>query len=97
VPALLEVHAEWTKRVGTAKVNETLLAAQAETPPPRGAGRVKYATQIAAGPPRFVLFTTGHIPTTYARFLENRLRRAFGFQGVPIRLIFRRRTRRGSR
>jgi len=97
VPALLDVHAEWTKRVGTAKVNEVLLAAQAETPPPRGAGRVKYATQIAAGPPRFVLFTTARMPTTYARFLENRLRKAFGFRGVPIRLIFRRRTRRGSR
>ena len=97
VPALLEVHGEWTKRVGTAKVNEVLLAAQSETPPPRGTGRVKYATQIAAGPPRFVLFTTGRIPTTYARFLENRLRKAFGFRGAPIRLIFRRRKRRGSR
>ncbi|HEX6206766.1 MAG TPA: ribosome biogenesis GTPase Der [Actinomycetota bacterium] len=97
VPALLAVHREWTRRVPTSKVNEILLSAQAETPPPRAGGRIKYATQIAAGPPRFVLFTTGRIPTTYARFIENRLRDAFGFEGTPIRLIFRRRQRRGAR
>lgn len=94
VPALLAVHEHWMKRVPTSKVNEVLLAAQGATPPPRGTGRVRYATQIAAGPPRFVLFTTARITTTYARFLENRLRAAFGFEGVPIRLIFRRRQRR---
>ena len=90
VPALLGVHGEWTRRVPTAKVNEVILGAQGEHPAPRGTGRVKYATQVAAGPPRFVLFVTGVIPTSYARFLENRLRAAFGFQGTPIRLVFRR-------
>jgi GTP-binding protein len=94
VPALLEVHGEWTRRVPTAKVNEVILGAQAEHPAPRGTGRVKYATQVAAGPPRFVLFSGGPIPTAYARHLERRLRDAFDLGGVPIRLTFRRRRRR---
>ncbi|HZB03159.1 MAG TPA: ribosome-associated GTPase EngA, partial [Actinomycetota bacterium] len=62
-------------------------------PPPRQTGRIRYASQVAARPPRFVLFSTGPVPSAYARFLENRLREAFGFDGVPIRFTFRRRRR----
>jgi GTP-binding protein len=55
---------------------------------------VLYGSQVGAGPPRFVVFTAGPVPQTYARFLENRLRQAFGFDGVPIRFSFRRRRKR---
>jgi GTPase len=94
VPAMLETHGEWTRRVSTADVNRVLQQAQAEHPPGGRGGRILYGTQVGVGPPRFVIFTTGPVPpASYTRFLENRLRSAFGFSGVPIRLSFRRRRR----
>jgi GTP-binding protein len=93
LPAQLRVHEAWTRRVPTAEVNRVVLAAQGERPPPRQTGRILYASQVRSGPPRFVLFSRGPIPAAYARYLENRLRRAFGFDGVPIRFTFRRRRR----
>ena len=93
-PALLAAHDAWTRRVPTAEVNKVLERAQGENPPPRQTGRVLYGSQVASGPPRFVLFTAGPVPPGYARFLENRLRRAFGFDGVPIRFSFRPRRKR---
>jgi GTPase len=92
-PALLSTGEGWAKRVSTSEVNRVLQRAQAEHPAPRVTGRILYGSQVGSGPPRFVVFSAGPIPRTYARFLENRLRGAFGFQGVPIRLTFRRRRR----
>jgi GTPase len=93
IPTLLEVHAEWMRRLPTAEVNRVLQRAQAAHSPP-GGGKLLYGTQVSAGPPRFVIFGTGGpYPDSYARFVENRLRDAFGFAGVPIRLSFRRRRR----
>jgi GTPase len=89
--ALLRTHEAWLRRVGTAEVNRVLQRAQEEHPPPRVTGRILYGSQVTAGPPRFVLFSGGPIPTAYARHLEHRLREAFDLGGVPIRLTFRRR------
>lgn len=97
VPSLLEVHGNWARRISTGDVNRVLQAAQGETPPPRVAGRLLYGTQVATGPPRFVIFMGGTVPAAYRRFLENRLRDVFGFGGVPIRLSFRKRQRRRKR
>ncbi len=95
VPALLETHAHWMRRVPTAEVNRVIHRAQEEHPPPRQGGRLQYATQVSVGPPRFVIFATGSgHSASYTRFLENRLRSAFGFDGVPLRLSFRSRRRR---
>jgi GTP-binding protein len=91
--ALLQVHEAWNRRVPTAGVNRVVQQAQGMHPPPRQTGRIRYASQVAAQPPRFVLFSPGPVPSAYARFLENRLREAFGFDGVPIRFTFRRRRR----
>lgn len=93
-PALLRTHEAWRRRVGTAEVNRALQRAQDEHPPPRVTGRILYGSQVASGPPRFVVFSGGAIPTTYSRYLEHRLREAFDLDGVPIRLTFRRRRRR---
>jgi GTP-binding protein len=89
LPALLTVHAAWSRRVPTSEVNRVLQAAVGSNPPPRAAGRIRYGTQVSAGPPSFVLFGTGDPGPTYRRFLENSLRGAFGFDGVPVRLSFR--------
>jgi GTP-binding protein len=88
-PALLALHARWGSRATTAKVNEVVRLAQQERPPTRGVGTLRYATQVSAGPPAFVLFG-GKVPEpSYRRYLENRLRARFELAGVPIRLTFR--------
>lgn len=90
---LLALHERWSKRIPTAEVNRVLGEAQGERPPPQGTGRFLYGTQVSAGPPTFVLFggkAGGTGPDRpYQRFLENRIRREFGFEGVPVRLRFR--------
>jgi GTP-binding protein len=87
-PALLAVHERWSTRVPTAEVNRVVEAAQSERPAPARA-RYRYATQVSSGPPTFVLFGGAPPDPSYQRFLENRLRREFGFEGVPVRLRFR--------
>jgi len=89
---LLALHERWSRRVPTAEVNRVLQDAQGERPAPGGT-RYRYGTQVSAGPPSFVLFGGAEPEASYRRFLENRLRRAFGFEGVPIRLRFRRKQR----
>jgi GTP-binding protein len=97
LPSLLSVHEAWAKRVPTAEVNRVLESAQAAHPVPRRAGRILYGTQVASGPPRFVVFGTADPGPSYRRYLENTLRKEFGFGGVPIRMSFRpRRRRKGS-
>jgi GTP-binding protein len=93
-PVLLDLHERWTSRISTSKVNEVIQQAQRERPTPRVAGTLHYATQVATGPPSFVIFGGANEPDgTYQRYLENRLRRTFDLDGVPIRLKFRPRKR----
>ena len=93
-PLLVDLHARWARRVSTAKVNEVLQEAQAQRPTPRNAGNLHYSTQVGSSPPSFVIFGGSRAPDpSYQRYLENRLRRTFGYDGVPIRLTFRPRTR----
>jgi len=88
-PALLGVRDRWARRVATAEVNRVLERATGSHPPPRGVGRIRYGTQVGAGPPTFVLFGPDRVPPSYTRYLESSLREAFGFGGVPVRLRFR--------
>jgi GTP-binding protein len=92
-PVLADLHARWSSRAPTAKVNEVVQRAQGERPTPRDAGTIHYATQVTAGPPSFVLFGGRAPDAPYRRFLEHRLRAAFDLAGVPIRLTFRPRRR----
>jgi GTP-binding protein len=93
IPALLAVHEAWCRRVPTADVNRVLQEAVAATPPPRGFGRLKYGTEVAARPPTFVLFGMSFPGASYQRYLEHALRDAFSLEGVPIRISFRGRER----
>jgi GTP-binding protein len=97
VPSLVSVHESWSARAPTAEVNRVLEAALSAHPPPRQSGRILYGTQVSAGPPAFVLFGAADPGPSYRRYLEGALRRAFGFQGVPVRLSFRARRRPGAR
>ncbi|HEU4355218.1 MAG TPA: GTPase, partial [Actinomycetota bacterium] len=91
---LFGLHRRYLRRTPTAEVNRVLQQAQDERP---GPVRYRYGTQVAAGPPSFVLFGGRAPDAGYLRFLENRLRRELGLEGVPIRLRFRTgRARRGG-
>jgi GTP-binding protein len=85
---LLELHDRWTRRAATSTVNEVTASIQDERQAPAGV-RYRYATQVSAAPPTFVLFGGRPPGANYERFLENRLRRAFELDGVPVRLRFR--------
>jgi GTPase len=92
--------AERDRRVATAALNQWLGRATERTPPPPARGRtvkVRYATQARVAPPELVLFATGQLTPSYRRYLEKDLRRTFGFQGTPVRLVVRVRTREDQR
>lgn len=100
VPAMETALASWDTRIATGPLNSWLKEVVAATPPPVRGGkqpRILFATQAAARPPTFVLFTTGFLEAGYRRFLERRLREAFGFEGTPIRINVRVREKRGAR
>jgi GTP-binding protein len=90
------VLAERSRRIPTAALNQWLGRATERTPPPPVRGRavkVRYATQARVDPPELVLFTSGQLSPSYLRYLERDLRRTFGFEGTPVRLVVRVRTR----
>jgi GTPase len=90
------VLAERSRRIPTAALNQWLRQATERTPPPPVRGRsvkARYATQARVDPPEVVLFTSGQLTPSYRRYLERDLRRTFGFEGTPLRLVIRVRAR----
>ena len=92
--AAVDIWAERRRRIPTGELNRLLMNATERTPPPPVRGRrpkLFYATQAAVAPPTFVFFASdaSTVHFSYRRYLENRLRDAFGFDGTPIRLVFR--------
>ncbi|MFP4511536.1 MAG: ribosome biogenesis GTPase Der [Acidimicrobiales bacterium] len=91
MPTLTRAISDYHTRVPTRRVNQVLRAAQQAQPAPHGA-RVLYATQGAADPPTFTLFTNRELHPTYLRFLERRLREDLELGATPIKLRVRRRS-----
>jgi len=94
LPAVRDAYQSARKRVPTGVLNEFLADAAMTMQPPSAGGqrlKIKYATQQAVAPPTFVFFCNkaGLVHFSYERFLENRLRQSFGFEGTPVRLFFR--------
>ena len=87
-PVLNEVAAERRKRITTGEMNRFLKQVDFEraSVPMRQRVRILYLTQAGVSPPTFVLFTDRAVKLhfSYQRFLENQIRRAFGFLGTPI-------------
>ena len=87
-PLLQEVAAERRKRVSTSEMNRFLEHVDFEraSVPMRQRVKILYMTQASVAPPTFVLFTNRSVKLhfAYQRFLENRIRDAFGFMGTPI-------------
>ena len=81
-------------RIATSVLNEVVLDAQIATPAPTHNGKrckILYASQVASAPPTFVLFVNDPelLHFSYQRYIENKLREAFGFDGSPIRILAR--------
>jgi GTP-binding protein len=90
----VDIWGERRKRIPTGELNRVLTGAVDRTPPPPFRGhrpRLFYATQAAVAPPTFVFFASNAsaVHFSYRRYLENQLRETFGFDGTPIRLVFR--------
>ena len=90
----IDIWGERRKRVSTGELNRVLRSATERQVPPAVKGRrpkIFYATQAAVAPPTFVFFANdaGSVHFSYRRYLENRLRAEFGFDGTPIKLVFR--------
>ena len=88
------VYQEFNRRIGTGPLNRFLVdAVEAHSPPQKHHHpvRINYVTQARVRPPSFVFWSNSPdaIPTSYKRYLENKLRENFGFHGTPIRLQFR--------
>lgn len=95
-PLIDRVYQGYTQRVSTGDLNRFFERITESHPPPVYKGkRVKlyYITQAGVSPPTFVLFASAPkgVPDHYLRYIENQLREAFGFTGIPIRIRLRQR------
>ncbi len=84
-------------RIGTSVLNEIIRDAVQLNPPPSDKGKrlkILYATQSGVKPPTFVLFVNDPelMHFSYERFLENKIRENFGFEGTPIRFVVKKRS-----
>ncbi len=94
LPVIKRVSENHAMRIQSSILNEVIEDAVARNPAPTDKGRrlrLYYATQVAIKPPTFVVFVneTELMHFSYERFLENRIRETFDFEGTPIRLITR--------
>ena len=97
LPLIDAVHENCALRIQTNVLNEVIMDAQLMNPPhPHNGKRLKiyYASQVSVCPPTIVLFVNDPelLHFSYKRFIENRLREAFGFEGTTIRIIARERS-----
>ena len=97
VTALVKYVAEQqSMRIKTSILNELIRDAISVNPPPMHRGRqlkILFMTQVDIRPPKFILFVNDPelMHFSYLRFIENKLREHFGFEGTPLRLIVRKR------
>lgn len=97
LPLIDQVHEACTMRVVTNVLNDVILDAQMMNPPKPHNGRqlrIYYASQVSVEPPTIVLFVNEPelLHFSYKRYIENKLREAFGFVGTPIRILARKKS-----
>ncbi|WP_192347841.1 ribosome biogenesis GTPase Der [Algoriphagus sp. Y33] len=90
----VKVYENKTRRIPTSKLNDVMLAEIERYPPPAWKGKyikIKYSTQLPTKNPVFAFFCNlpQYIKSPYTRYLENRLRENFDFEGVPIKIIYK--------
>ena len=87
------INEEYHKKISTGLLNQILGEIIAQNPVPTRKGRavkINYGTQISQAPPKFVFFANNPelVHFSYQRYIENKLRDYFGFEGCPIDIIF---------
>ena len=87
------INEEYHKKITTGLLNQILSEMIAQNPVPTRKGRavkINYATQVSEAPPKFVFFSNNPelIHFSYQRYIENKLREYFGFEGCPIDIVF---------
>jgi len=92
--AAAKVYANRSKKIPTSKLNEAMQEEIANFPPPSTKGKyikIKYITQLSTPSPSFAFFCNlpQYVREDYKRFLENKLRKHFDFNGVPIQIFLR--------
>ena len=90
----IEVYSNRTKKIPTSELNDVMLKAIENNPPPAIKGkyiRIKFVTQLPTHSPSFAFFCNlpQYVKEPYKRYLENRLRENFNFSGAPIKIFFR--------
>ncbi|MEN9940821.1 MAG: ribosome biogenesis GTPase Der [Crocinitomicaceae bacterium] len=90
----MRVYENRTRKIPTHELNEVMLEVIAQTPPPAVKGkyiRIKFVQQLPTHAPTFAFFCNlpQYLADSYKRFLENRLRERFDFEGVPVKIFFR--------
>ncbi len=90
----MRVHENRTRKITTSKLNDVMLDIINATPPPAIKGKyikIKYVQQLPTHSPAFAIFCNlpQYVPESYKRFLENRIREQFDFEGVPVKIFFR--------
>ncbi|WP_442267650.1 ribosome biogenesis GTPase Der [Tenacibaculum sp. ZS6-P6] len=94
IETAVEVHQNRKRKIQTSKLNETMLEIMQQTPPPATKGKfikIKYCMQLPTHTPQFAFFANlpQYIRDPYRRFVENKLREHYNFNGVPISIYFR--------
>ncbi|PWW05567.1 GTP-binding protein [Paenibacillus cellulosilyticus] len=97
LPVVNHVSEQHALRIQTHVLNDVISDAVAINPPPTDKGkrlRINYATQVATKPPTIVIFVNDPeiMHFSYERYLENKIRAAFNFDGTPVRLFTRRKS-----
>jgi GTP-binding protein len=94
VESAIDVYQNMKRKISTSEVNTVLLDVISQNPPPMQKDKVikiKYITQIQSNYPQFVFFCNlpQYIREDYKRFLENKIRSIWNFNGAPLDLFFR--------
>jgi GTPase len=97
LPKVNEVSEAHSMRVPTSVLNDLVTDATIRTPPPSDRGKrlkINYATQATVKPPTFILFVNDPelMHFSYERYIENKIREAFVFEGTPVRIWTRKKT-----
>jgi GTPase len=97
LPVVDQVAEQHAMRIKTNVLNDVISDAVTFNPPPTDKGRrlrINYATQVTVKPPAFAFFVNDPelMHFSYERFLENKIRAAFGFEGTPIRIFTRKKS-----
>lgn len=97
LPVVLHVAEQHSLRIQTRILNEVISDAVAVNPPPTDKGkrlRINYVTQVSVKPPTIIIFANDPalMHFSYERYLENKIRAAFEFEGTPVRIFTRRKS-----